>query len=73
MSGGPVVGTVTAGALGWIPGQGTKIPQDAWHGQKCKKVSEPEVHFVFLFYIKDYHNKLLGILFLYFLEILANN
>ena len=24
----------TAGGLGLIPGQGTKIPQAAWHGQK---------------------------------------
>ena len=38
-----------AGAVGWIPGQAAKIPQAAWRGQKNKKVSEPEVHFVFCF------------------------
>ena len=27
----------TAGGQGSIPGQGTKIPQAAWHGQKKKK------------------------------------
>ena len=27
----------TAGGTGLIPGQGTKIPQAAWHGQKNEK------------------------------------
>ena len=27
----------TAGGVGSIPGQGTEIPQAAWHGQKSKK------------------------------------
>ena len=34
------LGTLTAGVLGWIPGQGTKIPQAAWHSQKKKSISE---------------------------------
>ena len=29
---------LTAEGLGSIPGQGTKIPQAVWHGQKKKKV-----------------------------------
>ena len=31
------LGTFIAKGLGSIPGQGTKIPQDTWHGQKFKK------------------------------------
>ena len=31
------LGTFIAKGLGSIPGQGTKIPQDTWHGQKLKK------------------------------------
>ena len=33
----------TAEGTGSIPGQGTKIPQDAWHGQKKKKFLSVEV------------------------------
>lgn len=31
------LGTFIAKGLGSIPGQGTKIPQDTWHGQKLEK------------------------------------
>ena len=37
--GGPVVKTqaFTDKGLGLVPGQGTKVPQAAWHGQKINK------------------------------------
>ena len=31
----------TAEGPGSIPGQGTKIPQAAWHGQKKKEATKP--------------------------------
>ena len=32
----------TAGGAGSIPGQGTKIPHAAWHGQKKNKQTNPK-------------------------------
>ena len=37
------LGTFIAKGLGSIPGQGTKIPQDTWHGQKFKKKKKFQV------------------------------